>query len=319
VPAAPNRIGFNHDNGIELNNTGGSGNRVADNEFRSNTGLAIDLGANGVTENDAGANDGDTGPNALQNFPTISALSRTSAGIHIEGGLDRPSGATVIPYSITVYSSASCAPSGNGGGERLLGSFPFLTLSGANESFSLDFETDVGVPVGSFITLTATNNNTDDTSEFSDCVALDPNALTYVVNTTNDLTSATACTAICGLRQALTAANAHAGGDRIHFNAGNVLAVITPASALPSITGALTIDGYTQPGAAPNTAAAVSNAAIRVEIDGTGTASVAGLSVCASDVTIRGLSVIDFDRHGIVFGEQPGAPPVRAGRSRAVV
>src|SRR4051812_32879434 len=56
------------------------------------------------------------------------------------------------------------------------------------------------------------------------------------------------------LRQALLDANNSPGADLIQFNiAGNGMHSIKPASPLPSITDALTIDGYSQPGSSPNT------------------------------------------------------------------
>src|SRR5947208_16929367 len=65
------------------------------------------------------------------------------------------------------------------------------------------------------------------------------------------------------LREAIIAANTNAvsgdapagdvGLDEIHFNiAGPGVQTISPTTALPIITEPLTIDGYTQPGAAAN-------------------------------------------------------------------
>src|SRR5436189_4942367 len=57
------------------------------------------------------------------------------------------------------------------------------------------------------------------------------------------------------LRAAITSANATGGGTNIiQFNIpGTNVQTITPASALPAITRPVIIDGYTQPGASPNT------------------------------------------------------------------
>src|SRR6478735_8560679 len=67
------------------------------------------------------------------------------------------------------------------------------------------------------------------------------------------------------LREAITSANNNAdvnsdvaaigayGPDTIQFHMlGSGIQTISPTSALPPISGALTIDGYTQPGASPN-------------------------------------------------------------------
>ena len=74
------------------------------------------------------------------------------------------------------------------------------------------------------------------------------------------------------LRQAITHANTNgnlADVDTINFdipasdpncNATSGVCTISPTSALPTITQAVSIDGYSQPGASPNTLAAGSNA-----------------------------------------------------------
>src|SRR5262245_56776486 len=56
------------------------------------------------------------------------------------------------------------------------------------------------------------------------------------------------------LRQAILDANSSSGADTITFNIpGSGVHTIAPTSALPNITEAVTIDGYTQPGASANT------------------------------------------------------------------
>ncbi len=77
------------------------------------------------------------------------------------------------------------------------------------------------------------------------------------------------------LRQAILTANStpnsRNGPDEIHFNIRSEgVQTITPASALPAITEAVVIDGYTQPGASPNTLATGNNANILIELDGDG-------------------------------------------------
>jgi CSLREA domain-containing protein len=113
----------------------------------------------------------------------------------------------------------------------------------------------------------------------------------------------------CTLREAIIASNANtasgamagecaagsAGLDTITFNipvAG--VQTITLLSNLPTITEAVFINGYTQPGATPNTNAlnAGINAVLLIEVDGT---SGGQLNINASGTTIRG---IVFNRGG---------------------
>jgi hypothetical protein len=114
-------------------------------------------------------------------------------------------------------------------------------------------------------------------------------ATTYTVTSSADAGAGT-------LRQAITDANASLGPDTIAFNIiGSGVHTITPATPLPPITDAVTIDGYTQPGASPNTNAVGLglNTVLRIEIAGTGTTG-NGLEVRAQGVTIRGLAVNRF-------------------------
>jgi hypothetical protein len=115
-------------------------------------------------------------------------------------------------------------------------------------------------------------------------------ANTYTVTSTADTGAGT-------LRQAITDANGHAGADTVAFNiGGSGVHTIAPASALPTITEAITIDGYTQLGSSANTNPTGQglNTALRIEIDGTSAGSSACLSVQADDVTIKGLAINRF-------------------------
>ena len=79
----------------------------------------------------------------------------------------------------------------------------------------------------------------------------------------------------CSVREALEDAS---GGQTISFNiAGAGPHVIKPTSELPGLVDSVSIDGYTQPGASPNTATAwnAGNASMRIVLDG----SLAGAGV----------------------------------------
>ncbi|HEX4630946.1 MAG TPA: Calx-beta domain-containing protein, partial [Chthoniobacterales bacterium] len=75
---------------------------------------------------------------------------------------------------------------------------------------------------------------------------------------------------------------------------------ILPTSALPALTQTATIDGYTQVGATSNTAAAMDNAALKIELDGASAgAATDGLTIAAPTATVRGLAINRFTGNGI--------------------
>src|SRR5712691_4869494 len=122
---------------------------------------------------------------------------------------------------------------------------------------------------------------------------------TFVVTKTNDSGPGS-------LRQAIINANGLAGTDTITFNiTGAGVHTITLASALPTITDKVIIDGYTQPGASANTLTTGDNAVLTIELDGN-SLNAAGLTLGAgsSGSTIQGLSIVNFDGgasgHGIL-------------------
>lgn len=99
------------------------------------------------------------------------------------------------------------------------------------------------------------------------------------------------------LRAAIVAANTNPGLDTIAFNIpGAGPHAIAVASSLPGITSPVLIDGYTQPGAGPNTGAVGSNAQIRIELVGPATAGVSSLTLLVGSTgsTIRGLAINRF-------------------------
>lgn len=106
------------------------------------------------------------------------------------------------------------------------------------------------------------------------------------------------------LRQAILDANATGGADTIVFNipasdpncnATTGVCTISPASGLPVISAPVTIDGYTQPGASPNTLGVGSNAVLRIELKGNNVAG-SGLVLggATGGSTVRGLVINRF-------------------------
>jgi hypothetical protein len=110
---------------------------------------------------------------------------------------------------------------------------------------------------------------------------------TYTVTSTGDTGPGT-------LRQAITDANGHPGADTIAFNiAGSGVHTIAPATPLPGITDAVTVDGYTQAGSLANTnpTGMGLNTVLHIEIDGTNAGSQPCLHARHDDITIRGLVI----------------------------
>jgi photosystem II stability/assembly factor-like uncharacterized protein len=157
VSGAGNKIAFNGGAGVNVSN--GTGNAIRRNSIFSNNGLGIDLGGNGVTANDG--NDGDTGPNHLQNFPVVTGVMSTSNSTTIQGSLRSFPNTT---FQIDFYSNAAVDPSGNGEGAQFFNSTSVNTDGNGDATINVTFPTSL--PTGRVITATATDPN-GNTSEFS--------------------------------------------------------------------------------------------------------------------------------------------------------
>jgi hypothetical protein len=127
--------------------------------------LAIELNGDGVTANDLG--DDDLGPNNLQNYPLLTSAVTVAGETTIRGTLNSNS---EFSYRIEFFSNAALDPSGYGEGENYLGFVNVTTDVDGDASFA--FEPPTPVPVGQFITTTATRLDEEtlepvETSEFS--------------------------------------------------------------------------------------------------------------------------------------------------------
>jgi titin len=114
-------------------------------------------------------------------------------------------------------------------------------------------------------------------------------AIDWGVNNVNDSGTGS-------LRQAILNANAVDGPDGIDFQIpGTGVHTIAPLTALPAITEALTLDGYTEEGASANTLANGDNAVLLIELSGENLGSGAnGVAISATNTTVRGLVVNRF-------------------------
>ena len=158
----------NSDSGVSISS--GTGNRILSNSIFSNTKLGIDLSggtetASGVTANDG--KDSDTGANRLQNYPLITSAFTIPGGTTINGTLNSTPSTRLKKktFIIQFFSSPEKDPSGFGEGKTFLGQTQVSTNRQGFASFS--FAPFQEVTVGDFVSATATNKKTGDTSEFS--------------------------------------------------------------------------------------------------------------------------------------------------------
>ncbi len=163
--ALGNIIAFNGDDGVRVQL--GVGNGIFSNSIFSNgtttTHLGIDLGLDGVTPNDT--LDQDSGANNLQNFPVLALVVSNGITTTILGSLDSVPNHT---YTLEFFFNPSCDASGSGEGKVYLGTITVTTPVDNNPvSFSITLTT--AVTPGQFVTATATDNATNDTSEFCAC------------------------------------------------------------------------------------------------------------------------------------------------------
>ena len=240
----------------------------------------------------------EAGPNNFQNYPVLIGAVQGSS-TEIVGTLNSLPNAT---YTLDFYDNSASDPSGFGQGEVYLG-FATVTTDGSG-NVRFDVTVSGASANGDIITATATDAS-GNTSEFSHFIT---DGL-LVVNT-SDSGPGSLRQAILdadadpGPNTILFSMHANDPNHFYYANdgiAGHVTqADITPttaasdssisnidpdhpyswwsiqvSSALPSITNATTIDGYSQPGASANTLGTGDNAVLRIEIDG---ANVSGLA-----------------------------------------
>jgi CSLREA domain-containing protein len=175
---AGNIIAHNGEDGIALTNSGAVRNQFLGNSIFSNAGLGIDLHFNGVTANDAG--DGDSGANGIQNFPVLTSATSASGQITIQGTLNSTPNQT---FRLEFFANTACDGSGNGEGQRFLGTTSVTTDGSGNVAFTALF-------TGSLFsgqTVTATATGASGTSEFSACRAATTTCATITLGPSSPL------------------------------------------------------------------------------------------------------------------------------------
>jgi hypothetical protein len=153
VPGAGNTIAFNGDYGIYINS--GSGNSILGNSIFANSPLGIFLNS---------ANNA----NNKQAAPVLTSGSASSSGTNISGTLTSVANTT---FRIEFFANQGLDASGNAEGQTLLGFITVTTNSGGNATFTAS--SLAAIPAGEgYVTATATNQTTGDTSQFSNYLAV---------------------------------------------------------------------------------------------------------------------------------------------------
>ena len=285
LPSEANEIAFNRGNGGVVVSGSGVQNSISGNSIHDNSGLGIDLVADsiGVTPNDPG--DADSGPNNLQNFPTVT--DATSGGV--SGEL---STAASGDYRIEVFASPSCdSPDGNGEGQTSLGTASVST----NPSGFAAWTIDATVSDGDVLTATATSGD-GNTSEFSKCFTaeLGGGTTTDTTSTTTTSTSTTtsgppAADGSGSLTTPLAPVTAGSTGNKLTFtytaadggmNDGNLILTVPAGWSAPSTSSG--DPGYT-------------------------TASTGSLTVESPGIYVSGVTLAGGETLTITYGASGGA------------
>lgn len=239
VTGASNTIAFNDGIGVDLLNTAGTGNSVLGNSIHSNGALGIDLGGNGVTANDAG--DGDTGPNNLQNFPVLNSAVRNGSQMTVAGVLNSAAGTA---FRVEFFASAAADGSNYGEAERFLGAVNVATDGTGNATISSTMA--VSVAVGEFITATATNLTTNDTSEFAQDTSVidgnDPPQNNLPSGQSTNINTALVFSTSNGNGVSITDIDAGSGSLQVTLSASNGTLTLSGTSGLVFTSGDGTSD-----------------------------------------------------------------------------
>ncbi len=178
--SAGNAIAFNALAGVLIQS--GTGNSILSNSIWANGRLGIDLAGpldppSGVTPSLPGLR---VGPNNLQSAPVIvTAVAGSSAG-SIQGTLTSVGNSR---FTVQFFRSQVPDPSGYGEGQTLIGSTEVTTDAQGNATFS--FSPQESLSQNAWISSTATNQATGDTSEFSNTVSAQPVSVEFLTATSS--------------------------------------------------------------------------------------------------------------------------------------
>ena len=154
--------------GVTVETSSSTGNTIVGNSIYGQTGIAIDLGFDGITRNDT--LDADTGANNLQNSPVISStnVSDTGTTVTVSGSINTVASLTGVV--IHFYATPTGDNYARRDARKYLGSTTVNTDASGNATFNnITLTGYTGtLAAGEVITATATHNN--NTSELSQAV-----------------------------------------------------------------------------------------------------------------------------------------------------
>ncbi|MCD6578845.1 hypothetical protein J7L48_05170, partial [bacterium] len=172
ISGMANIIAFSGWDGVYVADNATDNNRISGNSIFSNTGLGIDLAANGVTPNDAG--DNDTGPNENLNFPVITDIVQTGIDTYTING----TAAASIEVELYIVNNSTAGvtadPTGYGEGYEY---YTTLITDGSG-NFSLPGMNLSSGDIFSSLAIDGSGN----TSEFSKNKAISSNTVTISIN-----------------------------------------------------------------------------------------------------------------------------------------
>ena len=272
------------------------------NSIYGNGGLGIDLNNDGVSSNDNG--DSDTGANSTQNFPDNIVVEN---GGRLTATLLGRSSTLDHAYTIDVYINSGCNNPSWGEGFAHHTSF---IVTGTGGAINIDRIIDPVPDNRPFVTLTATHNDTGETSEFSRCIEVTPSSFVVDDNSfSGDVTpgdgacktNSNTCSLLAAVQEVNALGGALGGGPYgISFDVSDDKSTFSFDHKL-DITAPVIIDGATNPGAACPTQNSPATLKITLSGQSAPTGSLINLLTGSDGSKIRGLSLIASKADGITI------------------